>query len=82
MNYRHWAVNPEGSRSNVRRREMSSSGLSSPEGSIGGSSSSSRRNKRKRHYQNNSRDEFKKARLPTFSGEVKSGQEMKLCFLE
>ena len=31
--------------------------------------------KRKRHYQNNSCDEFKKSRTPTFNGEVKSGQE-------
>ena len=30
---------------------------------------------RKRRYQNSSRDEFKKARPPTFNGEVKSGQE-------
>ena len=32
-------------------------------------------NKSRRRYKNNSRDEFKKARPPTFNGEVNTGQE-------
>ena len=31
--------------------------------------------KRKRHYKNNSHGDFKKAKPPTFDGEVKSSQE-------
>ena len=31
--------------------------------------------KRKRHYKKNSHGEFKKAKPPTFDGEVKSGQK-------
>ena len=75
MNSGHRAVNPKGSRSNTRRRKRSSSGSSDPDGSTGASSSSSHRNKRKRRYRNSSCDEFKKARPPTFNGEVKTGQE-------
>ena len=32
-------------------------------------------NQRKRRHQNHSRDEFKKARPPSFNGEIKTGQE-------
>ena len=32
-------------------------------------------------YRNNSHDEFKKAKPPTFDGEVKTGQEAEACIL-
>ena len=51
------------------------------EGSTGGSSSFSRENLRKKHYQNHSRDEFEKARPPTFNGEIKNGQEVEAWLL-
>ena len=70
-----------GHQSTVRRRKRSPSGSSDSEGSTGGSSSSSHKNKKKRRYQNHSRDEFKKARLPTFNGEVKNGQEVEARLL-
>ena len=38
-------------------------------------------NERKRHYHNHSRDEFKKARPPTFNGEINNGQEDESCLL-
>ena len=47
----------------------------------GDSSSPSHMNKRRRRYKNNSRDEFKKARPPTFNGEVKTGQEAEAWIL-
>ena len=60
---------------------MNSSGSFDSEGSTKGSSCSSHRNKRKRCYQNSSHGEFKKAKPPTFSGEVKSGQEVEAWLL-
>ena len=77
----HREVNPEGSRSSSRIRKRSSSGSYDSQGSTGGSISSSHRNKRNRCYQNRSRDEFKKARLPNFNGEVKTGQEAEAWIL-
>ena len=81
MKSRDQTVRPEGSKSTVRRRKRSPSGSSNSEGSIKGSSSSSHRNKKERRYQNRSRDEFKKAKPPTFDGEVKNGQEAEAWLL-
>ena len=81
MNSRDWIVRPEGSKSSTRRRKRSPSGSSDSEGSTSGSSYSSHKNERKRHYQNRSRDEFKKARLPTFNGEIKNGKEAEAWIL-
>ena len=64
---------PEGSKSNTRRRRRNSSGSSDSEESSGDSSSSSHRRKRKRHHRDHSQDEFKKAKPPTFDGEIKTG---------
>ena len=73
-------------RSHVSRRaskdkrntpEWPTSGSFDSEKPSGDSSSPSRRNKRRRLYKNDSRDEFKKARPPTFNGEVKTSQEAK-----
>ena len=66
---------PEGSKSSTRRRRRTSSGSSDSEESSGDSSSSSHKRKRKRHHRDRSREEFKKAKPPTFYGEVKAGQE-------
>ena len=66
---------PEGSKSSTRRRRRTSSGTSDSEESSGDSSSSSHKRKRKRHHRDHTRDEFKKAKPPTFDGEVKTGQE-------
>ena len=82
MNSEHRAVNLEGSTGSSRRRKRSSSGSFDSEGSIRGSCSSSHRNKGKRCYQNDSCDEFKKARPPIFNGEVKIGQEAEAWLLE
>ena len=72
---------PEGSRSSTRRRRRTSSGSSDSEESSGDSSFSSHKRKRKRHHRDRSRDEFKKAKPPTFDGEVKTGQEAKAWLL-
>ena len=66
-----------GSKSSTRRRRMTSSGSSDSEESSGDTSSSSRKRKIKRHHRDRSQDEFKKAKPPTFDGEVKTGQEAK-----
>ena len=81
MNSWHWVVNMKGSRIGARKRKISYSGSSDSEGSTGVSRSSSHRNKRKRHYWNNSHDEFKKARTPTFNGEVKTDREAQAWLL-
>ena len=81
MSYEHQAVNPKGSRSGARRRKRPSSGSSNFEGSTGDSSSSSHKNKKKRRYRNNSRDEFRKERPPTFNGEIKNSQEAEAWLL-
>ena len=75
MSSGHRALRLEVIKSGTRRRKRSSSGSSDYEGSTGSSISSSHRNERKRRYQNHSRDEFKKARPPTFNGEINNGQE-------
>ena len=69
------------SRDRTYTPEISSSRSSDSEESTGGSSSSSHRGKRKRHYKNNSHGEFKKAKPPTFDGEVKYGQEVEAWIL-
>ena len=71
----------EGSKSSTRRRRRTSSGSSDSEESSGDSSSSSHKRKRKRHHRDRSRDEFKKAKPPTFDGEVKTGQEAEAWLL-
>ena len=75
MDSRHGTVNPEGSKSGTRRRKRTSSGSCKSEESSGGSSSSSEKIKRKRCPGNDSQDEFKKAKPPTFNGDIKKGQE-------
>ena len=81
MSSRNQTIKLEGSKGNVKRRKRSSSGSSESEGSTRGLSSSSHREKRKRLYRNNSRDEFKKARPPTFNGEKRLDKQLKLGFL-
>ena len=72
---------PEGSKSSTRRRRRTSSGSSNSEESSGDSSSSSHKRKRRRHHRDRSRDEFKKAKPPTFDGEIKTGQEAEAWLL-
>ena len=69
------------SRERMYALEMSLSESSDSQESIRDSSPSSHGNKRKRRYQNNSRDEFKKAKPPTFDGVVKYGQEVEAWIL-
>ena len=71
----------EGSKSSTRRRRRTSSGSSNSKESSRDSSSSSHKIKRKRHHRDRSRDEFKKAKPPTFDGEVKARQEAKSWLL-
>ena len=66
---------PEGSKSSTRGRRRTPSGSSDSEESSRDSSSPSHKRKRKRHHRDRTRDEFKKAKPPTFDGEVKNGQE-------
>ena len=73
MEFIHGTIKPKGSKSSTRRRRRTPSGSSDSEESSGDSSSSSHRRKRKRHHRDRSRDEFKKAKPPTFDGEVKTG---------
>ena len=72
---------PEGNKSSTRRRRGTSSGSSDSKESSGDSSSSSHKRKRKRHYRDFSRDKFKKAKPPTFDGEVKTRQEAEAWLL-
>ena len=72
---------PEGSKSSTRRRRRTSSGSSDSKGSSGDTSSSSTKRKRRRHHRDLSRDEFKKAKPPTFDGEIKTGHEDKAWLL-
>ena len=81
MNSSDRTVRLQGSKNTARGRKRYPSGSSDLEGSTGGSSSSSHENKRKRCYQNHSRDDFKKARPPTFNGEIKDGQEAEAWLL-
>ena len=82
MNFGDQIVRAEGSKSNTRRRKRSPSESSKSKGSTGYSNSSSHGNERKRRYKNHSLDEFKKARPPTFNGEIKNGQEAEVGFWE
>ena len=77
----HGTVNPEGIKRNTRSRKRTSSGSSDSDESSGVLSSSSRKRKRKRRHRNSSRDEFKKAKPPTFNGEIKTGQEVEYWIL-
>ena len=81
LHHRRGATNPEGSKSGARRRKRSSSISYDSEEPTRASSSSSHRNKRKRRYRNNSRDELKKVKPPTFDGELKNNKKPKLGFL-
>ena len=65
----------EGDKSSTRRRRRNSSGSSDSKESSGDTSSSSCKRKRIRHLRDHSQDEFKKAKPPTFDGEVKTRQE-------
>ena len=71
----------EGSKSSTRRRRGTSNGSSDSEESNGDSSYSSHKRQRKRHRSDCSRDEFKKAKPPSFDGEVKTGQEVEAWIL-
>ena len=64
---------PEGSKSSTRRRRRNSSGSFDSEESNGDTSSSSHKRKRRRHHRDRTQDEFKKAKPPTFDGEVNPG---------
>ena len=81
MNYGDHIVRPEGSKRSTRRRKISHSESSDSKGSIDSSNSSSQRNERKRRFHNHSHDEFKKARLPSFNGEVNNEQEAEAWLL-
>ena len=71
----------EGSKSSTRRRRRTSSGSSDYEESSGDTSSFSHKRKRRRHHRDRSRDEFRKAKPPTFDGEIKMGQEVEAWLL-
>ena len=75
MSSGHRVVKPEGSKSSAKRRKISSSGSYESEGSTRGLSSSSDKEKRNKYYRNNSWDEFKNARHPTFNGEINTGKK-------
>ena len=81
MNSGNQTVRPEGSKSGTRRRKISPSESYESEGSTRDLSYSSHRNERKRRYKNHSCNEFKKARNPTFNGEIKNGQEVEAWLL-
>ena len=70
-----YMVKPEGSKSSTRRRRRTASRLFDSEEASGDSSSSSCKGKTKRHHRDRSRDEFKKAKPPTFDGEGETGKE-------
>ena len=72
---------PKGSKSNTRRRRRISSGSSNYEESSGDTSPSSHKRKRRRHHRDLSRDEFRKAKPPTFDSEIKMGQEAEAWLL-
>ena len=78
---RRGTARPERSKSSTRRRRRISSGSSDSEESSRDTSSSSHKRKRRRHQRDSSRDEFKKAKPPTFDGEIKIGQEAEAWLL-
>ena len=82
MDSGHGTSKPEGSKSSTRRRRRTFSRSSDSKESSGDSNSSSHKSKRKRRHRDRSRDEFKKAKHPTFDGEVKTGQEAEAWLLE
>ena len=71
---------PEGSKRSTRRRRRTYSGSYDSKVSTGDTSSSPYK-KRRRHHRDRSRDEFKKAKPPTFDGEVKTRQEAEAWLL-
>ena len=81
MDSGHGTTKPEGIKSSTRRIRRNSSRSYDSEESSGDSSSSSRKGKRKKQHRDRSRDEFKKAKPPTFDGEVKTGQEAEAWLL-
>ena len=74
-------IKPEGSKSSTRRRRRTSSRSSDSEESSGDSRYYSHKSKRKRCHRDRSQDEFKKAKPPTFDGEVKTRQEAEAWLL-
>ena len=74
-------MKPEGSKSSTRRRRRTYSKSSDSEDSSGDSSSSSRKGKGKRPHRDCTRNEFKKAKPPTFDNEVNTGQEAEAWLL-
>ena len=78
---RRGTARPERSKSSTRKRRRTSSGPSDSEESSGDTSSSSHKRKRRRHHRDFSRDEFRKAKPPTFDGEIKMGQEAEAWLL-
>ena len=72
---------PEGSKSSTRRRRRTSSGSCDSEESSRDTSSYSRKRKRRRYHRDRSQDEFKKAKPPTFDGEIKTRQEAEAWLL-
>ena len=71
----------EGSKSSTRRRRRTSSGSSDFGESSGDTSSSSHKKKRTRHHRDHYRDEFMKAKPPTFDSEIKMVQEAEAWLL-
>ena len=63
---------PEDSKSSTRRRRRTSSGSSDSKESSGDTISSSHERKIRRHHRDLSWDEFRKAKPPTFDGEIKT----------
>ena len=78
---RRGTARPERSKSSTRRRRRTSSGSYDFEESSGDSSSSSHKRKRKRHHRDLSQDEFRKAKTPTFDGEVDTRQDAEAWLL-
>ena len=71
----------EGSKSSTRRRKRTSSGSSDSKESNGDTSSSAHKRRRRNHHRDRSRDEFRKAKPPTFDGEIKMGHEAEAWLL-
>ena len=62
----------EGSKSNTRRRRRTSSGSFDSEESSRDTISSPHKRRRRKHHRDRSQDEFRKAKPPTFDGEIKT----------
>ena len=78
---RRGTLRPEGSKSSTRRRRRNSSGSPDSKESNGDTSSPYCKKKRRRKHRNRSRYEFRKAKPPTFDGEIKIGQEAEAWIL-